>query len=73
LSEAPPTFRQRVMGFDTHSGAGDEVAPPVIAGMAQWVYVLEGSICVGGQQALESDARLAPFVGSTEAGSAQTH
>ena len=58
MSEAPPTFRQRVMVFDAHSGAGDEFAPPVIAGMAQWVYVMDGSICVGGQQPQEGDALL---------------
>jgi quercetin 2,3-dioxygenase len=57
-SEAPLTFRQRVMVFDAHAGAEEDLTVPVHAGMVQWLYVMDGSIIVGGQQVHKGDAIL---------------
>jgi len=54
--EAPLAFRQRVMVYDARTSAGEELAPPVVAGMAQWAYIMDGPIRVGGQHAQEGDA-----------------
>ena len=45
-SEAPLTFRERFMVFDACAGAGEEFAAPVVAGIAQGVYVVDGAIRV---------------------------
>jgi quercetin 2,3-dioxygenase len=36
-NEALLTFRQRVMVFDARASEGEELAAPVITGMAQWL------------------------------------
>jgi quercetin 2,3-dioxygenase len=55
-STAPLTIRQRVMVFDAHPKAGDELDVPTVAGPTPWVYVLDGSVTAGGQQLGQGDA-----------------
>jgi redox-sensitive bicupin YhaK (pirin superfamily) len=55
-SNAPLTIRQRVVVFDTHLAAGDEVVPPAVTGMTSWVYVMDGAIVAGDERLEKGDA-----------------
>ena len=53
---APLTIRQRVVVFDTHLEAGDQVVPPAVTGMTSWVYVMNGAIVAGDERLEKGDA-----------------
>ena len=65
-SEAPLTFRQRVMVFDARAGAGEEIAAPVVAGMrsgsTSWTVRSAWAATIKKGDALsDADAPLPPF------------
>lgn len=53
---APLTLRQQVRAWDIRLMAQSSVSAPYRAGLAQWLYVAEGSVAVGGERLSKGDA-----------------
>ncbi|MGM5530281.1 pirin family protein [Mixta calida] len=53
---APLTVRQRVWAWDIRLTAKSSAAAPYRDGLAQWLYVAEGSVIVGGERLSKGDA-----------------
>ena len=55
-SDAPLKFRQRVMVFDIHARAGEQLEVPTEPGITPWVYLIDGTLTAGDKQLNPGDA-----------------
>lgn len=55
-SDAPLKFRNEVMVYDVHAGAGVDLTAPVAEGMSPYLYVMDGTIQVGEHTLHKGDA-----------------
>lgn len=53
---APLTIRNQVNVYDAHLKAGDRITAPSIKGWRQWLYVMHGTVEVGGLSLEKGDA-----------------
>ena len=55
-SGAPLTIRNQVNVYDAHLKAGDRITAPSSPGWRQWLYVMHGTVEIGGQPLEKGDA-----------------
>jgi len=55
-SGAPLTIRNQVNVYDAHLKTGDRITVPSSQGWRQWLYVMDGTVEVGGQLLEKGDA-----------------
>ena len=55
-STAPLKFRQQVTAYDAHPTAGLELSVPTTEKMTPWLYVMDGSVAIGGVRLGKGDA-----------------
>ena len=55
-AERPLTIRNQVNVYDAHLKAGDRITAPSTPGWRQWLYVMHGTVEVGGQSLEKGDA-----------------
>lgn len=52
----PLTIRNAVRVYDTHLLEGHQTEVPTISGMSPWLYVMDGTVEIGGERLGKGDA-----------------